>query len=93
VCVFDLSGATNVLLFLTIRPGLLLFKPPKEYAEAEDTVEIGVPTTEMSNVTENNRSSRATASGKEFSDYGELDPPPVNGVTATLSRIESRPDI
>jgi hypothetical protein len=91
VCVFDLSGATNVLLFLIIRPQLLLFTPPEDYRGPE--AEIGRSNNEISNDTENyNHSLRATE--KEFADYGELDPPLVgNGVTATVSRIESGSNI
>jgi hypothetical protein len=33
VSVFNLSGAINVLLFLIVRPQLLLFSPPGEYSE------------------------------------------------------------
>ena len=33
VCLFNLSGAINVLLFLILRPQLLLFSPPEEYSE------------------------------------------------------------
>jgi len=32
---FNFSGATNVLLFLIIRPQLLLFAPPENSAEPE----------------------------------------------------------
>ena len=35
--VFNLSGAINVLLFLTIRPELLLFSPPDECNDPEGT--------------------------------------------------------
>ncbi|KAF8274449.1 hypothetical protein EI94DRAFT_1713454 [Lactarius quietus] len=35
--VFCLSGAINVLLFLTTRPQLLLFSPPDEFSEPEGT--------------------------------------------------------
>ena len=84
LCVFYLSGVTNVLLFLIIRPQLLLFTPPEDYREREATVEIGRPTTEISNDTEK----RATKTDEEW------DPPLVgDGVTATRSRIESGPDI
>ena len=38
--VFSLSGAVNVLLFLTIRPQLLLFSNPEEFVEPE-AVELG----------------------------------------------------
>ncbi|KAF8258920.1 hypothetical protein EI94DRAFT_1618955 [Lactarius quietus] len=37
VSVFNLSGAINVLLFLTVRPQLLLFSPPDEFCEPEGT--------------------------------------------------------
>ena len=92
-CVFGLSGATNVLLFLIIRPRLLLFTPPEDYREPEATVEIIRQTTEISKDTKKyDRTPRATRT--EIVDDGEWDPPLVgNGVTATLSRIESRPDI
>jgi hypothetical protein len=33
VSLFNLSGAINVLLFLIVRPSLLLFSPPEEQAE------------------------------------------------------------
>ena len=36
---FNLSGAVNVLLFLIVRPQLLLFTPPEELVEPE--VELG----------------------------------------------------
>ena len=32
---FNLSGAINVLLFLIVRPHLLLFTPPEELSESE----------------------------------------------------------
>ncbi|KAI0305707.1 hypothetical protein B0F90DRAFT_1624778 [Multifurca ochricompacta] len=35
VIMFNLSGAINVLLFLTVRPRLLLFTPPEEHVEPE----------------------------------------------------------
>jgi hypothetical protein len=33
---FNLSGAINVLLFLIVRPQLLLFTPPEELSELTD---------------------------------------------------------
>jgi hypothetical protein len=33
---FNVSGAVNVLLFLTIRSSLLLFSPPEEQSEDEE---------------------------------------------------------
>jgi hypothetical protein len=35
VSMFNLSGAINVLLFLIVRPQLLLFSPPDESDEVE----------------------------------------------------------
>ncbi|KAH9061347.1 hypothetical protein EDB87DRAFT_1560456 [Lactarius vividus] len=35
VSMFNLSGAINVILFLIVRPRLLLFPPPEEFSEAE----------------------------------------------------------
>ena len=35
VSIFNLSGAINVLLFLIVRPQLLLFSPPEESEEVE----------------------------------------------------------
>ncbi|KAH9176403.1 hypothetical protein EDB89DRAFT_1846396 [Lactarius sanguifluus] len=46
VSMFNLSGAINVLLFLIVRPGLLLFSPPEEFGEPEGA-EIEDPTTTM----------------------------------------------
>jgi len=37
---FYLSGAINVLLFLIIRPGLLLFPRPKELPEPQPIIEL-----------------------------------------------------
>ena len=39
ISMFSLSGAINVLLFLIIRPQLLLFAPPEELVKPE--VELG----------------------------------------------------
>ena len=35
VSMFNLSGAMNVLLFLIVRPDLLLFYPPEEFSGSE----------------------------------------------------------
>ena len=40
---FNLSGAANVLLFLTVRPHLLLFTPPEELGQPE--IELANPST------------------------------------------------
>ena len=42
--VYNLSGAINVLLFLIVRPKLLLFPPPEDISEPEAAV-LGRPTT------------------------------------------------
>ena len=51
---FSLSGAVNVLLFMIVRPHLLLFTPPAEPVEpevglAEPEVEISKPEVEFAN--------------------------------------------
>ena len=51
---FNLSGAVNVLLFLIVRPHLLLFTPPAEPIEpeiglAEPDVEFAKPEVELAN--------------------------------------------
>ena len=38
---FYLSGAINVLLFLIIRPELLLFPRPKELPEPQPVIDLG----------------------------------------------------
>ena len=43
VSMFNLSGAINVLLFLIVRPRLLLFPHPDEFKGHED-VKLGRPT-------------------------------------------------
>ena len=37
VSIYNLSGAINVLLFLVVRPGLLLFTPPKQFRDLRIT--------------------------------------------------------
>jgi len=93
VVVFDLSGVTNVLLFLIIRSELLLFTHPQNYRVPEATAETGRPTTVISNDTAKyNRSSRTT--GTDIVDDGEWEPPHVGSSLAVpLSRIESRPEV
>jgi len=39
--IFYLSGAINVLLFLIIRPELLLFPRPKELPEPQPVIDLG----------------------------------------------------
>jgi hypothetical protein len=45
---FNLSGAVNVLLFLIVRPHLLLFTPPEEFVDSEPEVELANPRTSPS---------------------------------------------
>jgi hypothetical protein len=45
---FNLSGAVNVLLFLIVRPHLLLFTPPEELVDWEPEVELANPRTSPS---------------------------------------------
>jgi hypothetical protein len=82
--VFNLSGAINVLLFLTVRPELLLFNDP----------DIGQPTDTSSAISNNaakdNHSAQPT--GAELVDDGEW-VPPLRGDDVALSHIESRPDV
>jgi hypothetical protein len=43
VTMFNLSGAINVLLFLIVRPQLLLFSLPEELRESEIELQAGQP--------------------------------------------------
>ncbi|KAH8992971.1 hypothetical protein EDB92DRAFT_519363 [Lactarius akahatsu] len=55
---FSLSGAINVLLFLTVRPHLLLFTPPNELGES--SVEPDISTTIFLDMTKHKRSPQVT---------------------------------
>jgi hypothetical protein len=91
VSVFNLSGAINVILFLIVRPRLLLFSPPEELSEPEEVAEIGQPasgSTIFSEPAKYTHSPQATGMG--LAGDGEWDHPP-DGNNIALSRVESRP--
>ena len=87
--IYNLSGAINVLLFLIVRPKLLLFPPPEDFSEPEASP-LGRPTT--GSVAKSHRGHGHTASPQsveiELRDVGD---PPFNGntITVALSRIDS----
>ena len=87
--VYNLSGAINVLLFLIVRPKLLLFPPPEDFSVPEASVLVR-PT--IGSAAKYHRGHAHTASpqsiGMELESVGD---PPLNGntVTVALSRIES----
>jgi hypothetical protein len=86
VFVFNLSGAFNVLLFLVIRPELLLFNDPEGLRETK-VVDLGTSSAMSNNTAKDNSSTQPTGAG--LVDDGEWVPP----VDVALSRIESRPDV
>jgi hypothetical protein len=87
VTVFNLSGAINVLLFLIVRPQLLLFTPPEseDFSEPEEA-DLGPSTTGSAIFTE---AAKYTHSPQPI-EMGLVDDgdPPLNGNVA-LSRIDS----
>jgi hypothetical protein len=87
--VFNLSGTFNVLLFLVVRPQLLLFNDPKVFRETE-VVDVGTKSAISHNTAEDDHNPQLT--GPELVDDGEWVPPPRD-VDVALSRIESRPDV
>jgi hypothetical protein len=89
--VFNLSGAINVILFLIVRPRLLLFSPPEELSEPEEVAELGQPATGSTifgDPAKYTHSPQATRMG--LVGNGEWGPP-LDGNNITLSRVESRP--
>jgi hypothetical protein len=87
--VYSLSGALNVLLFLIVRPQLLLFSPPEDFSEPEVVV-LGRPTTGPA--AKYHRGHGRTASPQSIGmELGNVGDPPLNGktVTVALSRIKS----
>ena len=90
---FNLSGAINVLLFLTVRPQLLLFSNPEEFVELE-VVELGhltsgsaiLPDTARYNHSPQPAEMRLVEDGG-----GKAWNPSVDSNSVTLSRIDSRP--
>ena len=86
---FNLSGAFNVLLFLIIRPGLLLFNDPEGILKTE-VVDIGTNST-ISNDTDKD-DHNPQPNGARLVDDGEW-VPPLRGDDVVLSHIGSRPDV
>ena len=84
--VFSLSGAVNVLLFLTIRPQLLLFSNPEEFVELE-AVELSHPTFGSA------MSLQSTGMRLVNDGGGRAWNPSVGSNSVALSRIDSSPRI
>jgi hypothetical protein len=84
VFVFNLSGVINVLLFLIVRPQLLLCNDP----------DIGQPTDTSSSISNNAAKDKhsAQATGAELVDDGEW-VPPLRGDDLAPSPIDSRTDV
>jgi len=90
VSVYNLSGAINVLLFLIVRPHLLLFFPPEESREPE-AAELGQPATGSAIFTDMPKYHHSPQpTGMGLVDDGEWEPP-LGGNNIALSRIESSP--
>ncbi|KAI9442147.1 hypothetical protein H4582DRAFT_1926706 [Lactarius indigo] len=90
VSMFNLSGAINVLLFLIVRPGLLLFSPPEEFGEPEG-VENDNPTigsTIFPDTPKYSHSPQPTGMGLADDAAWNLT---ADGNNVALSRIDSRP--
>ena len=87
--VYNLSGAINVLLFLIVRPKLLLFPPPEDFTEPETAI-LGRPTTDSAAKYHLGHGHTASPQSiaMELADVGD---PPLNGndITVALSRIAS----
>jgi len=86
VTVYNLSGAINVLLFLIVRPQLLLFSPPEDVSEPE-AADLGQSPTGSAIFT---GTPKYTSSPQPI-EMGLVDDgdPPLNGNSVALSRIES----
>ena len=78
---FNLSGAINVLLFLIVRPELLLFAPPHKIADPSTSSAILAETANY------HHSPQPTE--KELADDGGRNPP--HDPEVALSHIEPRP--
>ena len=72
VSVFNLSGAINVLLFLVVRPELLLFDPSKRFRDSQITDQSTNPAI-LAETTNYNYSPQPT--GRELTGDGEWNPP------------------
>ena len=93
--VFSLSGAINVLLFLTIRPQLLLFSNPEECVELE-VIELDYPTSGSAILPDTAKYNHSPQSVKlELMDDGRGRPwdSSVGSNSVTLSRIDSSPKL
>jgi len=90
VSMFNLSGAINVLLFLIVRPQLLLFSPPEEFSETE--IELGHSSTNIPDTPKYNHSPQSIGMGlmKDVGD-GVWDPTLEGfGNSVAPSRVNSR---
>jgi len=90
---FNLSGAINVIIFLIVRPQLLLFSPPEEFSEP-GVVDLDHPTTGPAIFPDTaiyNHSPQLT--GMRLADDAEdgAGNPTLDGNNIVLSRIDSRP--
>jgi len=95
VSMFNLSGAINVLLFLIVRPQLLLFSDPEEFSEPE-IVELGHPPTGdavFPDAVKYSHSPQPTGMTLEDEAEDRTWNPTTDGNSVPLSRIDSRPDI
>ena len=81
--VYNLSGAINVLLFLIVRPKLLLFPPPEDISEPEASV-LGQPTTGSAEKCHCGHG-HITSSRSVEMELRDVGDPPFNGNT----RVES----
>ncbi|KAI9463564.1 hypothetical protein BJY52DRAFT_921148 [Lactarius psammicola] len=91
VSMYNLSGAINVLLFLIVRPQLLLFSPPEEFREPE-VLELGHRTTRPAIVLDTAIYSQSPQqSGMRLDDAGyKVWNPTPDSNSVALSRIDSR---
>ena len=75
--VFNLSGAINVILFLIVRPQLLLFVHPDDYSGPQEVAGLGQPATDsvvFTDPAQYTQSPQATVTG--LAGHGEGDLPP-----------------
>ncbi|KAH9083445.1 hypothetical protein EDB83DRAFT_15305 [Lactarius deliciosus] len=90
VSMFNMSGAVNVLLFLIVRPRLLLFSPPEEFSEAE----LGHSTTGSTifpDTAKYSHSQQPTGMGLADDAGDGAWSPMIDGNNVAQSRIDSRP--
>ena len=93
VSMFNLSGAINVLLFLIVRPQLLLFSHPDEFKEQEqEEVELGRRSTTGSAIFPNTPEyNQPTGTALMDDTEGGVWHPTLDD-NSPLSRIDSRPN-